>query len=306
MATRTLIVGFGSIGQRHARVLAGLGCDVAVVTRRTMDIFPRFGGLADAVAVWRPDYIVIASRTSEHFADMTALTSMKFSGRVLLEKPLFERQRVLGHHRFSHVAVAYNLRTHPLLLRLKEFLEGQNIVCAQAYVGQYLPQWRPNTDYRTSYSAVKAEGGGALRDLSHEIDYALWLFGRWKRLTALGGHYSSLEIETDDAFTLIFTTDRCPMVQLHMNYFDRSPRREILVHTERHSVRVDFIRQTFEIDGIPTVEHPIESDATYKFEHVAMLSDDTSGLCSLEEAAEVLAMIEAAESAAVSGKWLNR
>ena len=41
----------------------------------------------------------------------------------------------------------------------------------------YLPHWRPEKDYRTSVSAIPSLGGGALRELSHEFDYLLELFG---------------------------------------------------------------------------------------------------------------------------------
>jgi predicted dehydrogenase len=303
---KTLVIGFGSIGQRHARILGELGCDVAVMSRRTVD-FPRtYTQVETALIDWKPDYVVIADRTSEHLGTFQSLARHGFRGRVLVEKPLFDRSHAPPNHAFAQGAVGYNLRFHPLVTRLREFLAGQAfIVAAHVYVGQYLPQWRPAGDYRQSYSSRRQEGGGVLRDLSHELDYVLWMFGPWVRLAALGGHFSSLEIDSDDVFSLLLATKLCPVISVQMNYLDRGQRREILVHTGDHSVRVDLNRGIYEFDGRnDTVT--LERDATYRGEHRAMLDGDSSTLCSFEEGMEVMSTIEAAERAAARREWIMR
>lgn len=303
---KTLVVGYGSIGQRHARVLEELGCEVAVVSRRPIEYPRRYDGLDSALSGWRPEYVIIASRTNEHFDDLGTLIAAGFAGRVLVEKPLFDVVRQLPSHRFSHLAVAYNMRFHPLILRLRDFLGRQeHLIAAHLYVGQYLPQWRPLADYRSSYSASRSLGGGVLRDLSHEIDYALWLFGSWQQLTALGGKFSTLEIDSDDVFSLLWSTSRCPAVSVNLNYLDRSVRREILVHTDNHSVRVDLIRGNLEIDG-KQEDIQLERDHTYQAEHIAMIAGDLSIPCSLDEGMEVVATITAAERAARERTWVRR
>lgn len=303
---KSLVIGFGSIGQRHARLLAEIGCQIAVVSRRAIDFKPHYSDLQRALSDWQPGYVVVAGRTSEHHQTLELLASQRFEGRVLVEKPLFDRPLPLPSHSFALAAVAYNLRCHPLLLRLHDFLSGQSrAVAAHLYVGQYLPQWRPNTDYRQSYSAHRKEGGGVLRDLSHELDYARWLFGSWRRLTALGGHLSTLEIDSDDAYTLLMETERCPMVTIHLNYLDRAPRREILIHSDEHTVRVDLIGGVFEVDGVRETR-TVDRDTTYRAEHLAMLAGNGDGLCTLAEAMEILMTIEAAEQAASTHTWVER
>ena len=301
-----LVVSYGSIGMRHARILKQLGCEVAVMSRRAIDFFPRYEDLPQALADWQPDYVVIANRTSEHYQALQILVDNSFSGRMLIEKPLFDKPAPLPQQPFFIAAVAYNLRCHPLLMKLKSFLDGSiKIVTANIYVGSYLPGWRPHTDYRESYSAKKCEGGGVLRDLSHELDYTLWLFGPWRRLTASGGYLSSLQIDSDDVYTLLMETQRCPLVSIHMNYLDRVPRREVLVNTDRHTIRVDLINNTITINGV------LESvtaapDDTYRAEHQTMLAGNAEGLCTLEEATETLLTIKAAEQAAASHTWIER
>ena len=303
---KALVIGYGSIGQRHARLLTELGCQVAVVSRRSIDFAPCYSDLTRALADWQPEYVVVAGRTSEHHRVIEFLAKHGFRGRVLVEKPLFDHPTSLPHHSFSLVAVAYNLRCHPLLTKLKYLLDDSaQLVTANIYAGSYLPDWRPGTDYRQSYSAKRDQGGGVLRDLSHELDYAFWLFGPWRRLTASGGRLGPLEIDSDDAYTLLMETRRCPLVSIHMNYFDRVPRREIWVNTDRHTVRVDLIDNTLAIDGVQESVN-VARDDTYRTEHQAMLAGNVDGLCTLEEALETLVTIEAAERAAASHTWITR
>lgn len=303
---KVLIIGYGSIGQCHARLLVELGCQVAVMSRRSIELSPCYSDLSIALANWQPDYVVVANRTSEHHQTIEALVKDGFRGRVLIEKPLFDQLSEPLAHAFTQVAVAYNLRCHPLLTRLKALLDDSiNLVTANIYVGSYLPDWHPNRDYRQSYSAKKGEGGGVLRDLSHEMDYVLWLFGPWRRLTAIGGHFSPLEIDSDDAYSLSMETERCPLVSIHMNYLDRVPRREISVNTDYHTVRVDLVKNTLEIDGVHEA-FSVARDDTYRAQHQALLKGDVEGLCTLGEAMETLFTIEAAERAALSHIWIER
>ena len=246
----------------------------------------------------------MANRTSEHQDTVASLASLGFRGRLLVEKPLLAERTALPKHQFALAVVAYNLRMHPLLRRLRDALRDETAATASIYVGSYLPSWRPE-DYRVGYAASKAQGGGVLRDLSHEIDYTLWLFGPWKRLAAHGGHVSTLEIDTEDAFTIMMEAKRCPLVSIHMNYLDRATRRDVGVTTDRHSYRVDLVTNSFAIDGA-TQQLEIERDDTYRAEHQAMLSGDTAGLCTLEEGIETLAVIEAAERAAAKKEWVAR
>jgi len=304
---RALVIGYGSIGQRHARILdEELGCSVAVVSRRQVDFATVFDDLAQALDSWQPGYVVIADRTSEHYATLAELMAAGFDGRILIEKPLFSEYRHAPTGLLTRVAVAYNLRFHPLLTRLKASLAaGERVISAHVYTGQYLPFWRPGTDYTQSYSSRQAEGGGVLRDISHELDYCAWLLGPWKRLTALGGRYGALEIDTEDCFSILMETEHCPLLTIHLNYLDRTARREISVNTVDHSYRADLVNGVFEIDG-EGESVPVVRDQTYRAEHQAMLGEEDSMLCTLNEGLNVLATIAAIEQANCEHRWVER
>ena len=114
---KALVIGFGSIGKRHADILKGLGCQITVASKHYK------GGYATVHEALRdePDYVVIASRTSDHRANLSTLAGL--ACRVLVEKPLFADPAHLPLTIFPRAAVGYNLRFHPVIQALKKRLD---------------------------------------------------------------------------------------------------------------------------------------------------------------------------------------
>jgi predicted dehydrogenase len=299
------VIGYGSIGNRHARILQELGCNVSVVSSRKIDFSSSFKTLDEAFRKSAPNYVVIANRTSEHHATLRELQRVNFRGIVMIEKPLFVKTERLDIRRFKKVFVGYNLRFHPVIMRLRDLLKEQSIVLAHAYVGKNLAVWRPQANYRKSYSAFQDQGGGVLRDLSHELDYMNWLLGGWKKLAAVGGHYSKLDIETDDLFSIMMRMNRCENVYVHMNYVDPLGRREMLFVTETMSVKADLLNGWIDINA-KRENYPADRDLTYREEHKAVLSGRWKNLCSYQEGLEVMKLIGAAEKASKKSVWIKR
>lgn len=300
---KTLVIGFGSIGQRHCRILLELGCRVAVVSSQDASPFPVYRTMTEALQEFKPEYVVIANRTSEHYGTLADLLAFGHDGPILVEKPLFDKPHRLPLHP-SKVFVGYNLRFHPVLQQLKQRLWSQSVIAVQVYAGQYLPTWRSG-DYRDRYSARRGEGGGVFRDLSHELDYTQWLFGTWTRVVAVGGHYSHLKIDSEDAVALLMSTNDCPIVNIQMNYLDRNRRREILINTDAHTYRADLVQNTLQTDDCAET-YPCDLDATYRAQHQALLAGDFTPLCSVAEAQETLNLILNAEQSISEGRWMTR
>ena len=303
MTEACLVVGYGSIGARHARLLRALGRPTAVVSARPVDFAPRYADLAAALEAERPDYLVVANDTASHHGTLEQLAALGFEGTVLVEKPLFERPRPLPENRFRALYVGYNLRFHPVVRRLAQALDGGSVLSVQAYVGQHLAGWRPGRDYRATASASAARGGGVLRDLSHELDLLFRLFGPWRRIAALGGALSGLEIGSDDAWALLLELEGCPAATLHLNYLDRPGRRALTVVGEDRSCVADLMGGSFELNGAAE-SVPAESDDSYIALHRAVLEEDGAGVCTFEEGLRVVAAIEAAERAARERCWI--
>ncbi|WP_029008256.1 Gfo/Idh/MocA family protein [Azospirillum halopraeferens] len=303
MTACCLVVGQGSIGRRHRSVLTRLGCAVEAVSRRGgADCHP---DLTTGLRAATPDCVVVATETADHAATLGALAVGGFAGRVLVEKPLFAVPAAVPVNRFAALAVAYQLRFHPVLQRLRDRLGGAPVLSAQFYVGQHLPDWRPGRDHRDSYSARAALGGGALRDLSHELDLADWLFGPWRRVAALGGTWGALGIDSDDTFSLLAEFAGCRAATFQLNYLDRRTRREIVLNTAEHTLCADLIAGTVAVDREPPERMTVDRDDAYAAMHRALLEGTgAADLCDVASALRTVALVDAAERAAHSGVWV--
>jgi predicted dehydrogenase len=241
--TCALVVGYGSIGARHVRVLEALGCQVDVVSRRA-NVHPRRHASVDIAASRQYDYAIVADETSQHASTLRALLEAGFNGTMLVEKPLANPGETFDRVDVRRIAVGYQLRFDPLLKMLHTLLHGETLISAEIRACSYLPEWRPGRDYRQTESASRRAGGGVLRDMSHELDYALWLFGAWRRVTAIGGHLSALEIDSDDSYSVLLETARCRSVLVSLNYLDRSEARWVVVNTVHATIKADIYHRT--------------------------------------------------------------
>ncbi|MFB5166829.1 Gfo/Idh/MocA family oxidoreductase [Parageobacillus toebii] len=299
---KAIVVGYGSIGKRHARILNELGIQVGLVSRRSLDYKPTFNSIELAIKNFSPNIIVIANETSKHLEALNSIKETNYEGIILIEKPLFQSSNITPFDS-KNIFVGYNLRFHPLLQKLKTEIKNQKIISCNVYVGQYLPTWRPSVDYRKTYSASKMLGGGVLRDLSHELDYIQWIFGSWKRLISLGGKFSSLEIESEDSYSLLTETELCPLITVDMNYLDKICQRFMIVNTEDYTYKIDFINGTFQKNS--DIQHlKVSRDETYRRQHLAIINKNFDQLCTFEEGLSVIKMIESIERSNKEKGWV--
>ncbi len=304
MTASALVIGMGSIGKRHVRLLGELGLRVAVVSAQSDAAERCYRSLGQALERETPGYVVIANETAKHHPTLSDLADTDFAGSVLVEKPLFDRPLPLPANRFAGFFVGYNLRFHPLLRELKRMLAEEPAISAQIYVGQYLPTWRPGRDYRATSSATRAAGGGVLRDLSHELDYMTWLFGRCRHVAALGGRFGALDIDSDDTQALLLSFERCPVATAQLNYLDRDGAREIVINTASQTIRADLRRGSLRI-GESERQFSTERDATYLAQHRSALGNSRDILCTAEQGAAVTALIAAIEESTASRVWVT-
>ncbi len=256
---RAVVVGLGSAGRRHAQNLLSLGVEsVEAVSEWRKLGEAEVGGVELRVAhsleqalASGPEIAVIANPTSLHAR--SAAAALNAGCHVYVEKPLAETAKAarplveLARRRRQVLAVGCQLRFNTCLERLKALLENGRlgrILHAQAVMGEYLPDYHPDEDYRQSYAARAALGGGILLTQIHELNYLQWLFGSFESVYAVGGKTSNLEIDVEDNVSLLLRTPEGLAVSAHIDFLQRPRRRTVTVCGEQGAASWDYDRNT--------------------------------------------------------------
>jgi predicted dehydrogenase len=229
-----LVIGCGSIGRRHIRNLLQLGANGLRVydeSKEQMETAVAEYGVSpvDAVDADRFDLVLVCTPPNSHVD--VARKAIRGGAHVFIEKPIAHEMdgvsRLLSEakERKRFIAVGYNLRFHRGVRLLKEAIERGDIgtpLMLRAEVGQYLPDWRPGTDYRAGYNASAAMGGGIVLDASHEIDYVRWLVGDVASISCAAEHLSSLAIDVEDAAAIIMRMRSGAIAEVHLDSIQRA------------------------------------------------------------------------------------
>ncbi len=296
MGLSALVISHGSIGKRHAEILTQLEdiSNVSVLSSQNSLPYRTLKSMEEIPSL-NPDYVVVASPTSDHYSQLKFLDQYLESKKILVEKPLFNSMLDLTIIN-NQVSVGYNLRFHPLIHKIRETIEGKTIWSIHAFCGSYLPDWRSGRDYRETSSARKALGGGVLLDLSHELDYIQWLVGPLKVEHAISKKVSNLKVDSDDLLMLTASTRDEVQVQIGLNYFTRESIRHVILDGEGVSIRGDLIANTLDITLNGKISRhswpKLERNMTYKIQHQAVLDGDLSNICSFDQGLQTMRLIE--------------
>lgn len=308
-----LVVGCGSIGKRHINNLIKLNNieSVFVYTKnknclKELDLDNKskirtINNLSDI----KPDFAIIANETYKHIG--TAISLAERGVNLFIEKPLSHSLKKtdtllkIVKEKDLKVFVAYNLR----FLKAMEFIKEQiskksigDLYFARIEVGQYLPQWRPDKDYRDSYSASKIRGGGAALDLSHEIDYMRYLFGEPGNWKVIKAKVSDLEIDSEDIFEGIYLYDNNFICNVHMDYLQLNKKREIRIVGSKGEIICDFIKNKITVNNKNRVingKKMFDINKTYTDElihFIESIKKDTEPVITLEDGIKVLMLLE--------------
>lgn len=281
------MLGAGSIGVRHRRVLQHLGSSVTTVSRR-----PDSGDhqtISAALESGHPDYVVVATETERHLESLESLVDCHYSGQVLLEKPILDRSGPLPSLPFSSISVGYQLRFHPAVRELRSALDEARVLSAQLRYGQYLPDWRPGRDYRETVTA--GPGGGVLLELSHELDLIQWLLGPAGVIRGRTLSSGLFEMEREDLAVGLLDLQGGGLVSLELNCLDRVQNRTMAITTSDHFFRLDLIDGFLQRDGETISRFPVDRDEVFAAMHLAVISGDPD-TCTVDEAMAVLHLIE--------------
>lgn len=265
LINRILIVGHGSIGKHHLQLARNLfpDADIRVLRHLKSTSTPEnsngcFDNIEDAHS-FAPQLAVIANPATFHIEVALKLTEQGV--HLLIEKPIAaSRESIqllldLSRKNNTILLVGYNLRFLSSLQEYRSALHLQTIgkvLSVRCEIGQFLPSWRPNTDYKQGVSARSKLGGGVLLELSHEIDYLRWIFGEVEWVTAILSQQSDLDIDVEDTAHLIFgfTAKIVDKIQLiasaNLDFIRHDTTRSCTAIGDKGSLRWDGLAGTVE------------------------------------------------------------
>lgn len=317
---RVLLVSLGSIGARHLRNLRRLCPDtrIAVLRRPDADTDEALAAGADEVfyslkeaLAFAPHAGIVASPAPFHVEVAEALA--RAGVPLLIEKPLANEPAPaaalvrLCRENSVPLAVGYNLRFLPSLRAVRELIaQGAigEVFSVRAEVGQYLPDWRRGTDYRQGVTAQAKLGGGVLLELSHELDYLLWMFGMPSRVTAVGGCSGQLDIDVEDIVELTMQYEQpWRLVSVHLDMLQRRPYRRCRMAGTQGSIEWDALVDVVRLDRLQEQVPRLLQGVTLKDKNDMYIDElrdflaaaaGTQPACTGEDGLHVLAVIDAA------------
>ena len=293
---KVLIIGYGSIGRRHAAILKKKPKfikNIYVLTKQNCEPFKRINSL-QKVSLINPDYVIVSSPSSEHYKQLQFLEKTLSKKLILVEKPLFTKNEKLSIKK-NKVFVGYNMRFNPLIQFIRKKIKNKKIWSINIFCGSYLPNWRPNRDYKYTASAKRKLGGGVILDLSHELDYTQWLLGNIKIENVVSKKLSNLKIDTDDFLSISGKANGSIRVQIDLNYFTKKETRKIIIDGENISINADLIKNKIFVDEKnkkSIFSKPnLHKNISYEKQHISLLNNDFKVCCNYKEGKKLMVLI---------------
>lgn len=236
---KVVFFGLGSIGQRHAQILLKNYHYELYAFRSGVNNLKNSLGIKeldswDKVIKLAPDLAFITNPTVHHIE--TAIKCAEIGCKLFIEKPIGKDLQRLNDlikivKRKELVSyVGYNLRFHPVIVKVKKYIDKYKPLHGRAVCTSFLPGWRPAQDYLMGYSANASMGGGVILDLSHELDYVSYLVGEIEKISGKFARMGKVTIDAEDYADILVSTRMCP-VNVHINF---------LSHFRQRYIQIDF------------------------------------------------------------------
>jgi predicted dehydrogenase len=261
----------------------------------------------------RPGAALVCTPPSAHAGPARA--ALQRGIRCFVEKPVAHSAAAaasLKALRGAPLVVGYQLRRHAAVKELKRRVESGalgRLLYVRAQVGQYLPDWRPWQDYRRSYTARKALGGGILLDASHEIDLARHLAGEPVSVYCSARKLSSLDVDVEDTAELTLSFASGAMGSVHLDMIRRAYDRSCQLSFEDGVLEwryQDSLLREYSAKKRRWTERRLGEDGNEQYlEELAMFlrrEPRLDGLATVQDGIRALRVVEAAKRSARSGR----
>lgn len=289
---RVMIVGVGSIGERHLRCFLATGradvCFAEPKRELREEIAARYPNATafespDAAVSFGVTAAVVATPAPLHIPIATQLVDRDV--HCLIEKPLsltdagIAELDVKAKSKNATIRVAYVYRSHPVLAEMKQALASGafgKVLELVVVAGQCFPFYRPA--YKQTYYASRAMGGGAVQDaLTHALDAGQWLAGPITRVVADGAHLAIEGVEVEDTVHVLARQGSGSLATYSLNQHQAPNEFVFTVACERGTLRFENHLnrwRSMEKPGTDWTDHPgtpLERDTLFTSQANAFL-----------------------------------
>lgn len=323
---RVLVIGVGSIGERHLRCFGHTGrtqlsfCEIDDELRATIrqryDIKHDYASLDKALA---DDHDAAVICTPAHLHIPIAHQLADRGIHLFIEKPLstslddIDMLKVKIQQRNVMTAVGYVLRGLPAIGAMKAAIAAGRIGAPKQIVavgGQHFPTFRPA--YRQIYYTRRETGGGAIQDaITHLLNLGEYLVGPIDKLAADADHLVLQGVEVEDTVHVI--TRHGPVMGCYsLNQFQAPNTTTITVNGDRGTAEINVTENRWrwmdKVNGSWQDQPlaPLERDDLFVAQAEAFL-DVVEGKaqprCSLDDGLQTLKVNLAALHAADHHTW---
>jgi predicted dehydrogenase len=254
---KVAVIGLGNIAIRHRNNLKVLFPDVELLVmsasgRVPIEYIDEYDGIATSIEELiqeKVELVIVASPAPFHAKH--SIPFIEAGIPTLIEKPVTTSiedakaiNRAIKLYK-TPVSIGYCLRYLPSAQKLKVLLDHEKIGTlynANFEIGQYLPDWRPNKNYQDSVSAQKKLGGGALFELSHELDYAQWLLGPLHATHSILRKSKELALDVEDMADIFALTELGVVATIHLDFLQRKAHRKCSFIGSKGRIEWDLIQ----------------------------------------------------------------
>ncbi len=320
------IIGLGSIGRRHLRILKAMRpeMEITVVRSGKSNRWPE-EKLANRIVYTIEEAIklgiraaIISSPASKHISQARILAEAGVN--LFIEKPLScsmdgikdlihvsEKNKIVG-------LVGYVMRHDPAAKKFNEYIKSGligKIIHVSVECGSFLPNWRPEQNYKNTVSASRELGGGVLLELSHELDYLRWFFGEMTHVFAHLSNSGTLDINVEESADLIFTSEAGYPISVHLDFNRRNPIRKCVIQGTNGELAWNAIEQNVSWclvgENIGEDSFEFERDDIYQWqlEHfLKCVNNEHKPIVSIDNGGGTVKLIEAAIKSYKTGQMV--
>ena len=321
--SRLAIIGLGSIGKRHLRLISEMRPDIEVVVVRSGNgpysneeklASKTLSSVSEAIE-FGVEAAIISSPATFHLQQ--SLEFAKQGVHLFIEKPLSHSlegvEELLKAEKDNNIVamVGYVLRYDIGARQFKEWLTDKRIgriLHARIECGSYLPDWRPDQDYRKTVSALSELGGGVLLELSHEIDYLHWFFGKPIDIQAQIINSKVLDINVEDQADLLITSEQGYPISMQIDFNRRHVKRECTIITTEGELTWNAVKKKVVWKPINAEElefdYNSKRDDIYKKQlkkFIECIENGAKPHVSIKDGIRTLKLIDAARDASKNG-----